>query len=355
MIATELALGARVSAIKARFERVAPSIFGKPTLWRGERPRLGIFRPRFGAGGLTRAVQEVVEQETLASEKLRTGLAIVMKRMDTGSVWPVTNNPASRYWEPRPIPNSNRIRRGNKDYKLWELIRSSTAAPHYFSHKRIEIFDGLDDGLGHGSFIDGGVSPYNSPALKLFMMAGIKGYNLGGGELTKDGGGKAWELGADKLLLVSVGTGLYSANTKTSGSAAWDAMMSLQGMIADGTDLGLILLQWFGRSGRPWVVDREVRSLAEDGLVVNGWNIGPLLSFQRYDMRLDKHDLNLDRCADVDDVELDQLRDMVEPMHMPRLHAHAVEAARKQVTVDDFPDAFDRVWAGAPRDRVVLV
>ena len=117
----------------------------------------------------------------IATGTARDRARIVMKRMDTGSVWPVSNNPAARYWEPRPVPNSNRARRGNKDYKLWELIRSSTAAPHYFSDKRIEIFDGLDDGTGQGSFIDGAVSPHNSPALKMFMMAGIKGYNLGGG------------------------------------------------------------------------------------------------------------------------------------------------------------------------------
>jgi hypothetical protein len=351
MIATELALGARVTEVMARFERVAPSIFRKPNLLRGERPRFGILRPKFDAGNLTRAVQDVVKQETLATDKLKTGLAIIMKRMDTGSVWPVSNNPAARYWEARPVPKTNRSRRGNKDYRLWELIRSSTAAPHYFSDKRIEIFDGLDDGLGQGSFIDGAVSPHNSPALKMFMMAGIKGYNLGGGELSEDGGGKAWELGADKLLLVSVGTGLYASTTRTTGSAAWDAMLSLQGMIADGTDLGLILLQWLGRSGRPWVLDREVRSLAEDGLIVDGREIGPLLSFQRYDMRLEKDDLNLDRCVEVDDPEATRLRDMVEPRNIKRLSELASVAAAKQVRPDDFPAVFDAIWRPAVRAR----
>ncbi|MEL6312290.1 MAG: hypothetical protein AAFQ17_08010, partial [Pseudomonadota bacterium] len=137
---------------------------------------------------------------------------------------------------------------------------------------------------------------------------------------------------------------LYASTARTSGSAAWDAMQSLQGMIADGTDLGLILLQWLGRSGRPWVLDREVRSLADDGLNVNGRDVGPLLSFQRYDMRLEKDDLNLDRSADIDDAEMARLRDMVEPGNIGQLFELASSAAVKQVTADDFPDAFDDVW-----------
>lgn len=336
MIATELALGARVAEIKERFEKNAFQIF-RPGAW-------GIIRYMFSAGPLTAAVKRVVGDDTLDSERLKTGLAIVIKRVDTGSVWPVSNNPAARYWEGRPIANSNRFRRGNRDYKLWELIRSSTAAPSYFSPQKVAIFDGLHDGLGMGKFIDGAVSPHNSPALKMFMMAGIKGYNLGGGDLTSDGGGKAWELGANNLTIVSVGTGLFASKAESSGSAGYDAIMSLQGMINDGTDLGLLLLQWFGQSSRPWVLDREVRSLAQDGLIVDGHPVGPLLRFQRYDMRLEKDDLNVDRCAEVDDTEMTRLRNMVEPRNMARLFSLAAEAAAKQVTQDDFPAVFDAVW-----------
>jgi hypothetical protein len=115
-------------------------------------------------------------------------------------------------------------------------------------------------------------------------------------------------------------------------------------MIADGTDLGLILLQWLGQSGRPWVLDREVRSLAEDGLNVDGHNVGPLLSFQRYDMRLERDSLNLDRCADVEDAEMMRLRDMVQPRNIGRLYELASAVAEQQVTADDFPDVFDAVW-----------
>ena len=115
-------------------------------------------------------------------------------------------------------------------------------------------------------------------------------------------------------------------------------------MISDGTDLGLILLQWLAPFKSPWVLDREVRSLAADGLNLDGREIGPLLSFQRYDMRLEKDDLNLDRCADIQDAEMARLRDMVEPANIGRLYELASRSAAQQVTPDDFPSAFDALW-----------
>lgn len=348
MIAAQLALGARVAEVKERFDAAAPIIFAKPRLLDGRLPRLGLWKPMFEAHPLTREIQKVVRHVTLDSEKLKTGLAIVMKRMDTGSVWPISNNPGARYWEDRLIPGTNRVRRGNKNYKLWELIRSSTAAPRYFSHNKIEIFEGLDDGKGSGHFIDGAVSPHNSPALKMFMMAGIKGYNLGGGQLTMDGGGSAWELGDNKLLLISIGTGTFSSKSKTGSGAALDAIASLQGMISDGTDLGLILLQWLGKSRRPWVLDRDVRSLMDDGLNIEGVPVGPLLSFQRYDMRLEDDDLNRDRCAGVDEREMVRLQDMVAPQNMDTLYQLAFDAAKSQVAAADFPSCFDAVWPPEP-------
>ena len=44
-------------------------------------------------------------------------------------------------------------------------------------------------------FMDGAVSPYNNPAFQLFRMATLKAYRLN------------WPTGAEKMLLVSVGTG----------------------------------------------------------------------------------------------------------------------------------------------------
>jgi uncharacterized protein len=331
IIATQLAMGERVAAVRARFEDWAPEIF-KPKL-------LHKIRNRFDAGPLTRKIQSVVGHETIGSSQLKTGLCIVMKRMDTGSVWPIANNPHHPYWNAKTFTGTNAARRGNCDYKLWELIRSSTAAPTYFSSHKIGIFEGLHDGETQGVFIDGAVSPHNNPALQLFMMAGIKGYNLGGADL-KVGPGKAWPLGADNLLLISVGTGSFATKVLPGRIPHWDAAQALQGMIADGSDLGLTLLQWMSQSRAPWVVDRVARDLAGDALHVEGAPAAPLLSFQRYDMKLEHDGLNKGRTPNVALAELARLQELVEPKNMARLYELAQLAAKQQVHSADFPTAF---------------
>ena len=45
-------------------------------------------------------------------------------------------------------------------------------------------------------FVDGGVTMYNNPAFHLFLMATVKPYKL------------EWPTGEDKMLLLSIGTGM---------------------------------------------------------------------------------------------------------------------------------------------------
>src|SRR5262249_37131796 len=136
----------------------------------------GYVSPKFRAGPLAEAIERQVGSETLGSDRLRTGLAIVAKRLDTESIWVFHNNPKGRFYSDR-----GRDRKGipNKDMKLLNLIRASTAAPRYFTPQFIEI--ARDDETGkviQGAFVDGGVSPHNNPALLLFMLATISGYGF---------------------------------------------------------------------------------------------------------------------------------------------------------------------------------
>ena len=71
---------------------------------------------------------------TLGSDTQNTGLLMVMKRPDSGSPWPVSNNPNGKYFSSR---EGGTI--GNGDYKLWQAVRASTAAPDYFNPERITI------------------------------------------------------------------------------------------------------------------------------------------------------------------------------------------------------------------------
>jgi patatin-like phospholipase/acyl hydrolase len=118
----------------------------------------------------------------LGTKKLRTLLAVVMRNHSTGSPWPISNNPAAKFNDPSsPECNLN--------LPLWQLVRASTAAPVYFPPETINL------GNRKQVFVDGGITPYNNPALLLFLMASLPAYKLG------------WETGVDRMLLVSIGTG----------------------------------------------------------------------------------------------------------------------------------------------------
>lgn len=345
MLATLLAAGKKVDYIRELFVSWAPRIF--------EQTGLGIVAPMFDSRVLRGLVQTEVLDWPLSSDKLKTGLCIVAKRVDTGSVWPVINNPAGPYFAARTGEGKKPGVLGNGDYKLLDLIRASTAAPRYFSPKAIHIFDGVGDtgDPQDGRFVDGGVSPYNNPALLLFMMAGISGYNLGGGALMPRGERRAWKLGADNLLLISIGTGSSDFKVAKKRSAAFEAIDALQGMIADGQELGLALLQWMSIPHVPWQIDRAMGDLSHDLLGDGAGLTQPLLSFQRYDVRLEADWLaDAENCGRTfDEDALVALRDFTNIHAMDTLGEIARQAARRQVRAEHFPDAFDRVWPAKAR------
>jgi uncharacterized protein len=186
IIATALALGMTAAEVKTLYFRLAQKIFRKP--WFG----IPGFAPRFHARGLGKVLLEVLGERPLESEDLKTGLAIIAKRLDTGSPWVLTNNPRSKFWnDPDDAATGKVLHIGNRHYRVREVLRASTAAPYYFSPKKIRIVETEPEGL----FVDGSVSPYNNPSLQLFMLAGIKGYGFN------------WAIDKEKLLLVSIGAG----------------------------------------------------------------------------------------------------------------------------------------------------
>jgi len=217
------------------------------------------------------AVEGHVGNETLGSEKLLTGLAIVAKRLDTDSVWVFHNNPLSKYYGDDGEPN---IGIPNKDFALRNLIRASTAAPSYFTPQIIEVARDNKGKVTKGAFVDGGVSPHNNPGLLLFMLATLKGY------------GFRWSTGADKLLLVSVGNGSAGdalthdrAARIPAGLLGVKAMLS---MMRDCSQLNQALLRWMSRCPNPWSIDGEIGDLSDDQL-----GREPLLHYLRYDVELD--------------------------------------------------------------------
>lgn len=379
LIATLVARGWRVADIEACFARLAREIFKSNTRGlvafterrMGYRPdwlvtarefvRLVVLsRDRYNAAALERILADIVGDEPMASDRLATGLAVICKRADTNSVWTITNNPNAPYFDDQASRDgSGGITIGNGFYKLADVLRASTAAPTYFRPVEIEIHDAGDGAVvkaAPGSFIDGGVSPHNNPALKLLLMAALPNYRLGG--LDDDGRGRSWPLGPENLLIVSVGTGAFELPVPR---GRWThlglkASAALQGIVKDSEQMALGVLQALSDPRLPWRVDSVMKDLK--GVTING---SEALAFQRYDLPLDAKWLiegdprggiadggamRVARLRYPGDLARDvaALQRIDAPDMIARLGAIAGAAARDQVCASHFPEAFDRVW-----------
>ena len=352
MLATMLALGWRMERVRKTFEGWVPKLFGRrlPGLNYDARTLVGILRGELG-------------NAPMASERLKTGLAIVAKRADTNSVWVMTNNPASRYWEAKGATLDN------GDYLIRDVIRASTAAPTFYSPAEIEIHAWRQNGeeiVEHGRFIDGAVSPHNNPALQLYMLASLPGYNLGGAPIkalrqSRDNG-KTWRLGPENLLIVSVGTGSFGIEVKPSRLPRMEAVYSLSSIIGDCEQLALCLMQGLSRppcdvAGKPrprWHIDAEIGPMSGDLIASE-----PQMTFQRYDLRLDEKWLNseqpgvgpgallrnaIDRARVKVPRDLPKLQKLINLAAISKLDMLGKAAAEEQVLATDFPDAFDDIW-----------
>jgi len=261
IIATGLALGFPVAKLIDLYLNLAKRAFGKRR-WYG-----GVLVPKFNSAGLRTAIEEQVQDRTLGSEDLRTGLAIVAKRFDTGSPWVLHNNPRGHFFHP---PADDPEASANKDMRLADLLRASTAAPTYYEPETIAVATGVI-----GLFIDGGVSPYNNPALLLFMMASSQAYGFG------------WPVGADKLALVSIGTGSnridHAPESLAKRMSALQAADALRSMIDDCSWQAQAVLQWLGQCAAPWTIDRAVGTFADEYPTP-----GALLDYARYDIRIEQ-------------------------------------------------------------------
>jgi len=152
---------------------------------------------------------------------------------------------------------------------LLNLIRASTAAPTFFEPQFIEVAREGDKVL-RGAFVDGGVSPHNNPALLMFMLATLRGYEFN------------WSTGADKLLLVSIGNGAAGEPPTDKDISEMNpavlAYKSVLSIVRDSSSLHQAMLQWMARCPNPWEIDGEIGDLSLDQL-----GREPLMHYMRYD------------------------------------------------------------------------
>ena len=180
IIATFLAWGYPVAEVEQLYISHGRQMFAKQRFWRRIKAKYraervaAFFQQQFQEDGGTPA--------ELGSAKLRRLLLVVMANASTGSPWPVSSNPLAKF-------NDRSLEDCNLRIPIWQLLRASTAAPTYFQPEQIKL------GAQSFLFVDGGVTPYNNPALLAVLMATLPCYRLG------------WPTGADRLHLISIGTG----------------------------------------------------------------------------------------------------------------------------------------------------
>jgi predicted acylesterase/phospholipase RssA len=302
IIASGLAIGMECSEIKQMYLDLGGKVFGKKK-WKK-------WEALFDAEPLKEELQRVFGERALGDPSIKTGLCIITKRADTRSTWPLINHPHGKYY-PK-----------NKGILLRDAVRASTAAPVYFVPEKFDI--------GHGeigAFVDGGVSMANNPALQLFLIATLSGFPF------------HWANGEDRLLLVSVGTGVWQRRDNVDDVAearAWDWAREVPSMLMeDASWQNQLLLQYLSRTLTPWEIDREVGNLASDLLTP-----GPALSYLRYNVSLDVHGLQELGLAELVP-NLKSLREMSAAESRHDLARIGEKAAEQQVRDEHFPDAFN--------------
>ena len=249
IIAALLSKGQSIRAIREAYEQLGPIVFRKKPFWRS-------WRSFYGSEAFADVLKDLFQEVdgspmTLGSERLGTLLMLVMRNGSTGSTWPITNHPEAIYNRrgPNGVPT-------NLDLPLWQLIRASAAAPAYFPVEQVELHS-TDGELKRFEFVDGGISPYNSPALAMYLAATLPEYAIN------------FSKGVDNLQLWSIGTGRLPSKRK-SGELARDNLIggtihSLSGLIESVEREQDKLCRVLGHCIHGDRIDSEIGSLLESG------------------------------------------------------------------------------------------
>lgn len=269
IIAAALSIGMSVAELESFYLREASAMFSLTA-----NPVKRLLYARYDASPLQKRLQDVFGKDTtLGSSKLKTLLMLVMLNARTNSPWPVSSNPKAKYNDAAyGVEN-------NLNFPLWQLVRASAAAPYFF--EPVEIAVGSQNYL----FYDGALSSLNNPAFKLFQMATLPSYRL------------EWPTGADKMLLVSVGTGLLPKEIGKQRildkQVATTMLVAMQSLMFAGTAEVDMQCRSFGKvlAGDP--IDSEVGDFIGDSPIGGE----PLFTYLRYNALLTEKGLSSLGCA----------------------------------------------------------
>ncbi len=304
MIATCLSLGMPVEKVRMFYVANGAAMFDKSML-------LKRFRYKYEDDKLAAMLQQVIRDEageltnpTLGSKALRTLLLVIMRNATTDSPWPVSNNPSAKF-------NARDRDDCNLQIPLWQLVRASTAAPVYFPPEEVRV------GAQSFLFVDGGVTMYNNPAFVLYLMATMGAYRLG------------WPVGAEKMLLVSVGTGA-SANANANLDPSDMNLLYNAGSIPSALMYAALneqdmLCRVFGECRHGASLDGEVGTLIDQPGFYAAGSAPKLFSYARYNAELSAHGLMALGLSHINPANVQQL-DSVEYIDELRAVGQAVAA-----------------------------
>jgi hypothetical protein len=320
ILAAGLALGLPATELRDFYLKFGHEIFTKAGL-------LTRFWHSYPSAPLEKHLKEVfAESTTLGSDQLRTQILIVTKNATLGNDWFFSNNPKGRYFK------------NNSALPLWQVVRASTAAPTYFPPQTIAVPDDAGKKQTY-EFIDGGVSSYNNPALQVFLEATIPEY------------GNGWSMGAERLLLLSLGTG-FNPITIASGKASgynlidWGKYV-VKEMMNEANLQQNALMHLIGQ--RPAAVRSATAELVSSGaaagipgenaldLVGAGLGAQKLVTYQRITVGLTRQRLDQLGLHDVDPVKV---REMDAADQIPNMQRLGAAVAKEQVRMEALKSFF---------------
>ncbi|MDZ4861217.1 MAG: hypothetical protein SGI88_19775, partial [Candidatus Hydrogenedentes bacterium] len=214
----------------------------------------------------------------------------------------------------------------NKDIRLADLVRASTAAPTVFSPHSFLVTQPIE-GLGErATFIDGSVGTTHDPSLHLLWIATLQGFPF------------RWKMGPEHLLLASVGTGHWAVDEEFVAKP-WHSLLGWASnvprlLISEASAYTQTVMQWISDSPTSIAIDREMGALKNDLPAQQ-----PLLHYLRYCPPLDRENLAAVGLP-TDNLSLRRLRSLVAVENLEPLRRFGRHFAERGVKTEHFPPAF---------------
>ena len=320
IIAACLAIGMSVEEIREKYFELGGRIFGKKYRWWDPVEWKNLIRAGYDVRPMQTELHNVFGDITMGSDQIRTGLCIVTKRADTNSIWPIINHPGGKYFDSDLGKN--------KDILLWKAVMASSAAPTYFLAQLIDV----GGGAPLAAFIDGGVSMANNPAFQLLMVATLKGFPF------------RWRLGADNLLLVSIGTGMTEM-IKLPDMIAENSLLDWARqlpymLLQDASWHNQAILQWLSHTPTPCVIDGEIGDMKDD-ILSSDANSKGLLSYLRYNVNLTTKELSSLMKKPYTQQDVLRVSDMSNTSKRFELYEIGYAAGKANILEEHFPEHFN--------------